>query len=60
MAGARHASACATILRLRALLYQVACATILGCVGYYIRLRALLYIYNIVAHADSALLGVIY
>ena len=32
----RHVSACATILRLRALLY-------LGCVRYYIRLLALLY-----------------
>ena len=29
MAGARHASACATILRLRALLCYVACATFL-------------------------------
>ena len=32
----RHVSACATILRLRALLY-------IGCVRYYIRLLALLY-----------------
>ena len=39
MAGARHASACATILRLRALLYQVACATILDCVRYYTCVR---------------------
>ena len=43
VAGARHASACATILRLSALLYQVACAAILGCVRYYIWLRVLLY-----------------
>ena len=40
MAVARHASACATILRLRALLYYVASTTILGCVPYYVRLRA--------------------
>ena len=40
VAGARHTSACATILRLRTLLYQVACPTILVCVCYYIRLRA--------------------
>ena len=39
VAGARHASACATILRFRALLCQVACATIIGCVRYYVRLR---------------------
>ena len=38
----RHVSVCTTILRLRALLYQVTCATILGCVCYYIRLHALL------------------
>ena len=50
----RHVSACATILRLRVLLYLgCMCATILrlhallyliGCVRYYIRLRALLYL----------------
>ena len=37
MAGANHASACTTILRLHALLY-------LGCMRYYIRLPALLYL----------------
>ena len=39
VAGARHASACALILRLRSLLYQVACATKLDCVSYFIRLH---------------------
>ena len=34
MAGARHASACATILRLRALLCYVACATFVRALVY--------------------------
>ena len=35
MAGARHASACATILRLRALLCYVACATFVRSLVYF-------------------------